>query len=149
MRPRLLTLLVVLLAVAAIAPSGASAGTAQRTMLNAINAARAANGAHAVRPYKPLMRSSTSYARYMVAHDLWAHASNPARGAHISEVGEILGMTDAPTPSAASIVTAWLASPVHRPILLDRHFRYVGIGLSHGPMAGDNSWVWVVRFGRR
>jgi uncharacterized protein YkwD len=149
MRLRALTLLLAVLTALVVAlPAGASA-SARQTMLHAINAARAANGAPPVRRYRPLMRSSRSYARYMVAHDRWAHAANPARGANVSEVGEILGMTTTPNPAAQLIVNDWLQSPVHRPILLDPHFRYVGIGLRRGMMEGQLSWVWVVRFGRR
>ena len=118
-------------------------------MKAAINAARAAHGVPPVRTYRPLARSSSRYAKYMVANDVWAHASNPASGARVSSVGEILGMTTTAGPAVRSIVDAWLASPAHRPILLNRRYRYVGIGLGHGTMDGTMSWVWVVRFGRR
>lgn len=146
---RRLVVPLLLLALAFGLPATASAGTAQSRMLHAINSARAAAGAPAVKPYRPLMRSSRRYARYMVTHDRWAHAANPASGCHISEVGEILGMSDTPSPASDLVVKAWLASPEHRPILLDPHFRYVGIGLRHGDMAGQQQWVWVVRFGRK
>jgi uncharacterized protein YkwD len=126
-----------------------SAATAKQRMLSAINAARAANGVPAVRRHRRLSRTSTRYARYMVSNDVWAHAANPASGAGVGSVGEVLGMTTMPTPEPRSIVRGWLASPVHRSILLDRHYRYVGIGLGHGDMQGSMAWVWVARFGGR
>ena len=109
----------------------------------------AANGVPPVRTYRPLMRTSSRYAKFMIANDVWAHASNPATGASYSRVGEILGMTTTPGPAPRAIVRAWLESPAHRPILLDRRYRCVGIGLEHGNMDGLMSWVWVVRLGRR
>ena len=151
MRFRMLLLLVLcaLLGASAVAPAVSSGATAKQRMLSAINSARAAHGAPKVRMHRPLTRTSTRYARFMVANDVWAHAANPASGSRMGSVGEILGMTTTPGPAPRAIVRAWLGSAVHRPILLDRQFRLVGIGLGHGDMQGSMAWVWVVRFGAR
>jgi len=149
MRSRLALLLLLALAVTAIAPSAASAGTAERKMLRAINSARAANGVARVKAYTPLARTSERYAGFMLRYDVWAHAASPARGTHMRYVGEILGMTTTSGPAARAVVAAWLASPVHRAILLDGMYRYVGIGARRGTMNGQTAWVWVVRFGAR
>ena len=151
MRLRLFLLLAFsALAATVAAPAVSSAATAKQRMLSAINSARAAHGAAKVRVHKTLSRTSTRYARYMVENDVWAHAANPATGTRgMAGVGEILGLTTTPRPAARAIVRGWMASAVHRPILLDRRYRYVGIGLGHGAMDGTTSWVWVVRFGAK
>ena len=149
MRVRLPLLVIASFVSAALVPVAASGATTKSRMKTAINAARAAHGLPPVKAYKPLWRSSSRYAKYMLANDVWAHASNPASGARVSSVGEILGMTTTPGPDVHGIVRAWLASPAHRPILLNRRYRFVGIGLGHGDMDGMTSWVWVVRFGYR
>ena len=149
MRVRLPLLVLAASLSAALVPTASSAATPKQRMKTAINAARAANGVPPVRTYRPLMRTSSRYAKFMIANDVWAHASNPATGASYSRVGEILGMTTTPGPAPRAIVRAWLESPAHRPILLDRRYRCVGIGLEHGNMDGLMSWVWVVRLGRR
>ena len=145
----LLPLCCALLCAPAASPAVSSAATAKQRMLSAINSARAAHGVPKVRVHRRLSRTSTRYARYMVANDVWAHAANPASGAGVQSVGEVLGMTTMPTPTARSIVRGWLGSPVHRSILLDRRYRYVGIGLSRGDMQGSMAWIWCVRFGGR
>jgi uncharacterized protein YkwD len=147
MRLRVLVALAALLALVALAPAAANAGARERSMLGALNAARAAQGAAPVRLYRPLTRTSRRYAAYMVEHNRWGHAANPARGTRVRYVGEILGQST--SDDAPSLVEAWLGSPAHRPILLDARYRYVGIGLSHGTMNGVPAWVWVVRFGAR
>ena len=149
MRTRLLALLVVACSMAALIPSVASASSARSQMFSAINGARVSAGLPALKRYSRLGRSSDRYAKFMVSNDVWAHAANPARGARLGYVGEILGMTTTADPAPQAILQAWLASPVHRPIIMDRRYRYVGFGLRHGTMDGMSSWVWVVRFGAR
>lgn len=145
MPPRRLfpALLALLAAVLFVAP--AALASPASTMLQQINAARASQGLRAVHLYRPLNRSSKSYAAYLARRGVMVHASNPARGAHVGYVGEILGSTTGTDSAPAAILQAWLASPVHRPILLDGRYRYVGIGVRHG----SAGWIWVVRFGAR
>jgi uncharacterized protein YkwD len=47
-----------------------------------------------------------------------------------------------------ALVRAWLASPVHREIILSGVYRYIGIGWATGRFQGRRATVWVVRFGR-
>jgi uncharacterized protein YkwD len=139
----LITLLAALAAASLVAPAAASAGPREAAMLRQINAARAAAGVPPVRRFAPLTRTSKHYATRLARSGAMAHAANPARGAHVRYVGEVLGMTTTPDAAAAAIVQAWLASAVHRPIVLDGRYRYVGIGVRRG----SAGWVWVVRFG--
>ena len=92
-----------------------------------------------------ITRSSHTYAQYMLAHDVWAHASHiKVRG--FRRVGEILGMAPAHV-TIAQVVEAWLQSPVHRSVMLDPRFRYFGIASATGSFQGEKATVWVVRFG--
>jgi uncharacterized protein YkwD len=144
-RAPLIPLLAAMAATSLLAPAAASAGSAEGAMLRDINLARSAAGVPPVRRYEPLTRTSKRYAVRLARSGQMVHAANPARGAHARYVGEILGMTTTPGSAADAIVRAWLGSAIHRPILLDRRYRYVGIGLRHG----GAGWVWVVRFGAR
>jgi uncharacterized protein YkwD len=148
LRLRLLFFLLASIFLTSLAPTVASASWKSQ-MRSQINAARASQGLAPVKAYKPLRRSSTRYATFMVANDVWAHAANPASGSRLGWVGEILGMTTTADPAPRTMVDAWLASPVHRPILLNARYRYVGMGLEHGSMDGVTAWVWVVRFGAK
>jgi uncharacterized protein YkwD len=140
----LITLLAALSAAALLVPAAASASR-EGTMLHQINAARAAAGVPPVRRFKPLTHTCRHYAARLARSGTMVHASNPARGAHVRYVGEILGMTTTADAAPAAIVQAWLGSAVHRPILLDPRYKYVGIGVRRG----SAGWVWVVRFGAR
>jgi Cysteine-rich secretory protein family len=52
-------------------------------------------------------------------------------------VGEVLAWASEPIDTPADIVAAWLASPLHRRLLLDRHYRDIGVGVVAGiPVAG-------------
>jgi uncharacterized protein YkwD len=140
-----ISLLAALAAAVLLAPPAASAGAREAATLRNINQARVAAGVPKVHRYMPLTRSSKRYATRLARSGTFSHSANPARGARVGYVGEILGMSSTPTGAPGSLVQAWLASPVHRPILLDPRYRYVGIGIRRG----SSGWVWVVRLGAR
>ena len=115
------------------------------TMGAGIDRARRQAGLRPVAVSGRLTRSSRTYAQYMLAHDVWAHASHvKVRG--FRRVGEILGMAPAHV-TIAQVVEAWLQSPVHRSVMLDPRFRYFGIASATGSFQGEQATVWVVRFG--
>ena len=63
-------------------------------------------------------------------------------------VGENLAMFGGVTPSAQSIVTAWMESPGHRANLLRRVYRDAGIAIVHHPTAGGvygGQSTWTAR----
>jgi uncharacterized protein YkwD len=47
------------------------------------------------------------------------------------------------------VVTAWIDSPAHRPILLGGEYQAVGLGMAEAKYGGQWWTVWVVRFGKR
>jgi uncharacterized protein YkwD len=64
--------------------------------------------------------------------------------------GEILAWASGPLATPRGIVDAWMASPEHRRILLDRRFSDVGVGVAFGaPDAGAGTAITVdADFGR-
>ena len=120
------------------------------TVLHMLNAIRAEHGAAPLRLDRRLARSARRHSCDMVAHHYFAHESRS--GARFSTriarvgwmrrhrrwtVGENLAWGTGPEAEPASIALAWLQSPPHRHILLERSFRVVGIGIVRGtPIAG-------------
>jgi uncharacterized protein YkwD len=69
-------------------------------------------------------------------------------------VGENLAMFGGITPSARTIVSAWLQSPSHRANLMRAGFRDAGIAIVHHPTAGgifggESTWVVTLDLGQR
>jgi uncharacterized protein YkwD len=57
-------------------------------------------------------------------------------GARGRTLGEVIAWGSGGAGSSGSIVRMWLASPSHRATLLDRGFRYVGVGVAAGSFSG-------------
>jgi uncharacterized protein YkwD len=130
------------------ARSAARSNPAQ--VLRLINAVRAQHGASPLRIDRRLARAARLHSRDMVAHRYFAHESlsgdrpsaRVARtgwmaGRRAWHVGEDLAWGIGPNARPAAIVAAWLRSPAHRRVLLDRRYRVVGVGIALGtPVAG-------------
>ena len=141
---------IAVLATAAPAPA-ARAQPPAAAVLRLLNAARATNGAPPLRADVRLARAARTHSRDMVAHRYFAHESyageRPSdriartgwmRGRRHWRVGENLAWGRAGYGRPAAVVAAWLASPVHRRVLLRPSYRAVGIGIVHGtPVAGS------------
>ncbi len=54
--------------------------------------------------------------------------------------GEVIGRGTTP----ATMMQAWMASPRHRAILLDRRFRMAGAGVAAGTLGGAFTWYVTV-----
>ena len=133
-------------AATALLPPPAGADATDR-MTRALNAARERNGLQPVQPSEPLMRASASYARQLARTARFQHArSYQASG--FSRVTEMLGVGYRGCRPGV-LVRAWLRSPTHRGIMLERSSRFVGIGKASGRMNGKRTEFWVVRFGMR
>jgi uncharacterized protein YkwD len=150
---RLLALLLAATAVFGAAPAAASVAPAcppQRARpltlktLCLINRARIRRGAPRIRLERRLERVARGHSRDMVANHYFAHESRSGvsssgriaragwmRGRRHWIVGENLGW-HAGGPSPSWVVRAWLHSPPHRHILLNRRYRVVGIGIARG-----------------
>jgi uncharacterized protein YkwD len=135
----------------------ANAITPARQVVNLINHVRAQHGLPALRVDGGLRRSAVSHSSEMLQYDYFAHDSSATgqtwdarirryfRGAVI---GETLAWATGSAATPAALVRAWLASPPHRRILLDRAYRLVGIGASRGSFQGaDGAIVITADFG--
>lgn len=144
----------VLVAAALLAPSP------QAQTLQLLNAARATQGAPALRPDPRLARSARAHSRDMVARHYFDHVS--PRGAGLRErvartgwtrgrngwrLAENLGWGSGSLATPSAIVAAWLDSPDHRRILLDRRLRVDGIGIAPGTPQGAPGATYTADFG--
>jgi Cysteine-rich secretory protein family len=136
---------------------------ARGVLLCTINAERAARGLRTVVSERHLQRAAQAHGADMVARHFFAHTSPDGRtltrrvrdaGYFRATRGWALGEAIAWAPqsvaTAAGLTRAWLDSPPHREILLDRRYREVGIGIAAGvPDASVAGATAVLDFGRR
>jgi len=114
--------------------------------------------AHGVRPLRldgRLSAAARAHSAEMVAYRYFGHdsrsgasfatriaASGWMRHRRAWAVGEDLAWGTGALATPAALVDAWMASPPHRAVLLDRHYRAIGIGIAAGaPVAGVDGGV--------
>ena len=116
-----------------------------------VNQQRAAHGLRVLRPSSKLRVAADRQAADMVARGYFAHVTPEGKsvtdrvretgylgGSHDWALGEDIGWGTSTLSSAAAIVDAWMHSPPHRRVILDRAFRQVGIGVAPGvPVPGQ------------
>jgi uncharacterized protein YkwD len=142
------------------------ASSLEELLLQQVNAVRAAYGLAPLSPSPALSRSAAAHSRSMATYGYFAHESR--NGTTFSQrieryyaqrsgawtVGENLAMFGSTTPTASTIVDAWMGSPGHRANLLRASFREAGISVMFNPAAGgvfggQSTWVVTLDFGRR
>jgi uncharacterized protein YkwD len=139
-----------LLAALALALIPGTAGASTRgSMLAQINSVRAYVGVHPLRSSRALNASSSRYARTLMRHDYFGHASRIRAGGRFRLLGEILEMHRGARPQIGATVRAWLHSPGHRRVLLSPRFYWIGLGRSTGRFGGHRATIWVGQFGRK
>jgi uncharacterized protein YkwD len=127
-----------------VAAGQAPAATVGRAVRCLVNAQRAAHGLAPLRPSRELREAAESHGEDMVAHRFFAHVS-PLAGAVTDRarragyvrnddyaLGEDIAWGEGELSSPQSIVTAWMNSPGHRAVILDRDFHDVGVGIVPG-----------------
>jgi uncharacterized protein YkwD len=127
-----------------VAAGQAPAATVGRAVRCLVNAERTAHGLRPLRASRQLRVAAERHGADMVAHSFFAHVSPFAgavtdrarragyvRGGHYA-LGEDIawGAGNLATPKA--IVTAWMNSPGHRAVILNREYRDVGVGVTAG-----------------
>ena len=116
----------------------------EHSVLLRINQARAANGLRPLRPRSALGRVAARHSRFLASLGALQHRS--ADGSSFSNRilrvmrSRVAGETIALGTTARLVVSAWLASPPHRALLLDRRFRLVGVGARPGWFRGGRVW---------
>jgi uncharacterized protein YkwD len=144
-----------LLALAAPARADAPADT-----LRFLNAARATRGVPPLKPDKRLALAARAHSLDMVANGYFDHVSPDGEGlrARVAHTGwlrrrfpwqlaENLAWGTGSRALPEEIVKAWLGSPPHRRIMLDRALRVVGIGIVLGTPSGAAGATYTADFG--
>jgi uncharacterized protein YkwD len=177
MRTALQLLALAGVALAASAPASAAAAcpgdtaaltsltgdVAQGVLLCSINGERAAAGLRPVVLEGHLQRAAQAHGADMVARRFFAHTTPDGRtlarriraAGYFRDtirwtVGEAIGWAPPSVATAAALTQAWMNSPPHREILLDRRFRELGIGVAAGaPDPAGLGATAVLDFGRR
>ncbi len=129
------------------------------TTLCLINHVRAEHGARELRLDPRLRRAAERHSRDMVAHRYFSHTSRSGlsssgriartgwmRGRRRWTVGENLAWHNEPA-GARWVVRAWLRSPEHRHVLLNRRYRVAGIGVSRGTPFATPGATFTADFG--
>jgi uncharacterized protein YkwD len=143
----LAVVLIAAIAAGAARARGETALTAdERSVLAAMNRARADDSEPPLGLDPRLIRAAREHAARIASSGRFAHGRFwifiQKQGIASGRLGETLGWS-APSDGAASrIVSAWLASPEHRAILLGR-YDTVGIGLLHTTFQGHADAVVV------
>jgi uncharacterized protein YkwD len=133
-----------------VAAGQAPAATVGRAVRCLVNAQRAAHGLKPLRPSRELRIAAERHGSDMVVNQFFAHVS-PAFGAITDRarragyvrnddyaLGEDIAWGEGELSTPEAIVTAWMNSPGHRAVILDRDFRDVGIGVIPGlPIATE------------
>jgi uncharacterized protein YkwD len=162
----------VLVASPLAAPSGAPTKLERRAALEAavvreMNQVRVARGLRPLRAVPSLRSAARSHSQAMLSQGFFSHES--ADGTAFSErirryysnagyarwsVGEALMASHSRATEAEAVVTAWLASPPHRAIILSPTWRDAGIGVMYAESApatfgGAEAIVVTADFGLR
>jgi uncharacterized protein YkwD len=137
-----LALVAILLVAASPASARRSATSVETEVLQRINDQRTALGRKALIADPRLAPIAGSHSLRMARTGSLVHAPflRILRAVNGHRAGEVIaaGMTP------ADVVTAWFASSVHRPILLDRGFRLAGVGVATGTVDGVAVWYVTV-----
>ncbi len=111
-------------------------------MLARINAARASAGRAPLTSDARLVPLARSHAVRLARSGQLFHRPyvRVLQAVNGTRAGEVVGVGF----DGASLVTAWLASSVHRSIVLGRGFRLAGVGVARGTFAGTAAWYVTV-----
>jgi uncharacterized protein YkwD len=131
----------------ALLPAPAMAGRSERILVDKINQVRASNGLRSLKISKSLNRSSRSYLRMMHARRYFGHLSSIRMSRKFHKRGEVLAQNLGRAPKPRFAVRMWMNSSMHRAVLLDGGFRYIGVGRGFGSFGGRAVTGWVAQLG--
>jgi uncharacterized protein YkwD len=133
-----------------------SAGNAQRharAVRCELNEERLRHGLRALRHDDSLALAARRFSGAMVRQRFFDHVSpdGSTLGERLSDVGfrlaggvgETIGWGSGAQARPAAIVSAWMASPPHRAIILDASFDAVGLGVAPGSPVGGGGAATV------
>jgi uncharacterized protein YkwD len=115
------------------------------SVLCLVNGERTSRGLTALRAAQPLRLAAARYSHQMVAGSFFDHVS-PSGSTLSSRVrltgyrgrtlGENIGWGTGSLATPVEIVRAWMASPPHRAVMLNRRYREGGVGVASGSPMG-------------
>jgi len=112
----------------------------ERSFVALMNDVRLQNGVPALAYDWTLDRAASAHTLDMLRRHYFAHGDFVDRllsfGVAGHRVGENLAWGHGVYSDPRLIVRAWLASPEHRVVLLDRRYQRVGVAAATGPFAG-------------
>jgi uncharacterized protein YkwD len=133
----------------AVCAGSAAAATPEQRMINAVNGARHDQGLRDLRTSRDLERSAGAFARYLVRHEQVKHRPRVSVTRNYPHCGEALALHYSLAAQVGATVRAWLASPVHRGLVLTQTMNLVGVGHASGRLAGKPRTIWVLQVARR
>ncbi len=146
------------------APRRVSRKHARHAVLCQINKRRRSHGLKGVKAKPSLRKAGKRHSKYMLRHGCFAHQcpgeKNLVARIHATSylpcncswrVGETIAAAAKRRGSPRAIVRAWMHSPPHRHVLLDRRLKNVGIGLVWGSPGnrGAKAATYTADFGYR
>jgi uncharacterized protein YkwD len=150
---------------ASSAPTEAEGDTLEQATLCLLNAQRARRGLRPLRLSPKLARSAALHAGDMERRNYFSHSSLSGasfvdriretgylRGVRRWSLAENIGWGIGSRSTPRSVVEAWMDSPGHRAIILNRSYDDVGIGLATGApirRRGSRAATYVTDFGAR
>jgi uncharacterized protein YkwD len=133
----------------AVCAASATAATPEQHMIKAINGARHHNGLSKLRASSDLERSAGAFARYLVRHQQVRHRPRVSVSRNYPHCGEALALHFSLAAQVGGTLRMWLASPVHRGLVLTQSMNLVGVGHASGRLGGKARTVWVMQVARR
>jgi len=148
---------------AAAVADDATLRLASDSVLCVVNSERAMQGVRPLRASRLLNRSAQRHSLDMVARRYFSHVSPNGMNARQrivrtgylrhrpgGKIGETIGWGSDKQATPGELVGSLMNSVAHRPLLLDRRFREIGVGLALGaPVAGMDGATLTLDFGRR
>lgn len=142
------SVLVVLACAALLLPASAAQANAARDVVKQVNNYRAAHGLSKLKLSRSLSRSSYAYAQHLMRANRFGHSSRIRASSRFRMLGENLAFSWGKRRSARIPVRGWGHSAPHRAVLLNRSFRYVGVGRVAGRFGSRRATIWVLHAGR-
>jgi uncharacterized protein YkwD len=132
-----------------VCAGSAFAATPEQSMIKAINGARHDDGLSKLRASRDLERSAGAFARYLVRHQQVRHRPRVSVTRNYPHCGEALALHYSLAAQVGATLRSWLASSVHRGLVMTTSMNLVGVGHASGRLGGKPRTVWVMQVARR
>lgn len=129
---------------------------AETSIVRVMNAERARHGLRPLRSRRGLARVAARHSADMLRYDRFQHSSFDGttisqrirRGGNYRSVGEVIAWVPrGMSRSARTVVRLWMESPPHRAQILQRKYRFVGVGRKAGAMGPERGFAFTADFG--